>query len=95
MDYVPPPPSSKGGDAIHQCPLDAVAVCFLLTCAPLMTRAHLGNIPLLTHARTHARTRTSLALTLNSDWQYWKMMALRSLLPSHAPHFLWQTQRSK
>ena len=23
-----PPSSSKGGDAIHQCPLDAVALCF-------------------------------------------------------------------
>ena len=30
-------PPSKGGDAIHQCPLDAVALCFLLTCSLPMT----------------------------------------------------------
>ena len=34
------PPPSKGGDAIHQCPLDAVALCFLLMCALLMTSSH-------------------------------------------------------
>ena len=33
-------PPSKGGDAIHQCPLDAVALCFLLTRALLMTASH-------------------------------------------------------
>ena len=38
MDCVAPP--SKGGDAIHQCPLDAVALCILLTCALLMTSSH-------------------------------------------------------
>ena len=32
--------SKGGGDAIHQCPLDAVALCFLLTCALLMTSSH-------------------------------------------------------
>ena len=30
----------RGGDAIRQCPLDAVAVLLLLTCAPLMTSSH-------------------------------------------------------
>ena len=48
MDCVAPP--SKGGDAIHQCPLDAVALCFLLTCALLMTSSHSEGS--LTMART-------------------------------------------
>ena len=43
MDCVAPP--SKGGDAIHQCPLDAVALCILLTCALLMTSSHSEGPP--------------------------------------------------
>ena len=38
MDCIAP--LRRGGDAIHQCPLDAVALCFLLTCALLMTSSH-------------------------------------------------------
>ena len=42
MDCVAP--LRRGGDAIHQCPLDAVALCFLLTCALLMTSSHSEGI---------------------------------------------------
>ena len=45
MDCVAPP--SKGGDAIHQWPLDAVALCFLLTCALPMTSSHSEDLLLL------------------------------------------------
>ena len=38
------PPLEGGGDAIHQCPLDAVALCFLLTCALPMTSSHSEGI---------------------------------------------------
>ena len=38
MDCIAP--LRRGSDAIHQCPLDAVALCFLLTCALLMTSSH-------------------------------------------------------
>ena len=38
MDCIAP--LRRGGDAIHQCPLDAVALCFLLTSALLMTSSH-------------------------------------------------------
>ena len=46
MDCVAP--LRRGGDAIHQCPLDAVALCFLLTCALPMTSSHSEGLLLLT-----------------------------------------------
>ena len=66
MDCVAP--LRRGGDAIHQCPLDAVALCFLLTCATLMTSSHSEGLVMVENMTTLFKT-ISDRVAFVVDWR--------------------------